>query len=106
MLTCRNIIRIARFGKSCSAIVEGTRAYEVEFICEDEQIRNLTCDCFCSYTCKHEYAAMLQLKETLKALRKIAPDGTNGYFSAISKAALFQFAVEGKGTGAATLCNP
>lgn len=103
----RNKVRyICVDGTRGHAIVEGTRAYEVEFICEDEQIRNLTCDCFCSYTCKHEYAAMLQLKETLKALRKIAPDGTNGYFSAISKAALFQFAVEGKGTGAATLCNP
>lgn len=87
------------------AIVEGTKAYEVDFSYEDGQIRNLTCDCFCSYTCKHEFAAMLQLRETLQAIKENYPDQMNGYFAAISKAALFNFAVERKKIGSVTLGN-
>lgn len=84
------------------AIVEGSKGYEVDFTYEDGQIRNLTCDCFCSYTCKHEFAAMLQLKETLKTIQKDYSDKMNGYFAAISKTAFFSFAVEGKKVGSIT----
>ena len=47
------------------AIVEGSEPYEVEFIYRDGEISALTCSCFCSYHCKHEVAAMLQLKEDI-----------------------------------------
>ena len=87
------------------AIVEGTKAYEVDFTYEDGQIRNLTCDCFCSYTCKHEFAAMLQLQETRQAIKEYYPGQMNGYFAAISKAAFFNFAVDGKKTGSLVLNN-
>ena len=87
------------------AIVEGTKAYEVDFAYEDVKIRNLTCDCFCSYTCKHEFATMLQLRETLQAIKENYPDQMNGYFAAISKAAFFNFAVDGKKTGSISLEN-
>ena len=65
----------------------------VGFTYVDGQIQNLVCDCFCSYTCKHEFAAMLQLKETLQAIKENYPDQMTGYFAAVSKAAFFNFAV-------------
>ena len=90
-------------GNRGRAIVEGTKAYGVEFIYEDGQIRNLICDCFCSYTCKHEFAVTLQLKETLQVIKENYSDRMNGYFAAVSKAAFFNFAVEGKKTGTFSL---
>ena len=52
------------------AIVEGSEPYEVEFEYCNGEISNLICSCFCSYNCKHEFAAMLQLKETLELIEK------------------------------------
>ena len=92
-------------GNRGRAIVEGTKAYVVDFTYEDGQIRNLVCDCFCSYTCKHEFAVMLQLKETLQAIKENYPDRMGGYFAAVSKAAFFSFAVEGKKIGSFTMAN-
>ena len=92
-------------GNRGRAIVEGTKAYVVEFTYEDGQIRNLVCDCFCSYTCKHESAAMLQLKETLQAIKENYPDQMVEYFAAVSKAAFFNFVVDGKKTGSLVLGN-
>lgn len=49
------------------AIVEGSKAYEVEFeydACEDI-VTKLTCSCYCDSHCKHEFAVMLQLQEIL-----------------------------------------
>ena len=42
----------------------------VEFEYRNEKISHLICDCLCSYTCKHEFAAMLQLRETLELIDK------------------------------------
>ena len=67
------------------AIVKGTHAYQVEFSYREGRVRSLTCDCFCSYTCKHEVATLLQLKETLKLLEKQYPEQANGDFAALSK---------------------
>lgn len=57
------------------AIVEGTRAYTVEFEYQNGTVRNLLCDCYCSYPCKHEVAAMLQLRETLGLIEKQVRQG-------------------------------
>lgn len=87
------------------AIVEGTENYLVEFDYHDGEISNLICECPCGYTCKHEFAAMLQLKETLELIEKYyayAYEET-GYFAAINKATFFSFAVDGKETGSFTL---
>lgn len=67
------------------AIVEGTEPYEVDFEYRDGEISDLTCSCFCSYNCKHEFAAVLQLRETLDYITKNCPDEFDGYFAAISK---------------------
>ena len=80
------------------ALVEGTKPYEIEFKYEDGKISNLTCDCFCTYKCKHEFAAMLQLKECLENIKKYYAKKyeESGYFSAIRNPDLFMYAVDGK----------
>lgn len=85
------------------AIVEGERAYEVEFDFVDGEIRNLICSCPCGYTCKHEVAAMMQLKETLELIDKHYTGLRYGYFVAIVKGDLFRFAIDSHETGCFTL---
>ena len=87
------------------AIVEGSEPYEVEFEYRDGQISNLTCSCFCSYNCKHEFAAMLQLRETLELIEKHYANlhERTDYFAAVFKGTLFSIAVYGKETGSFTL---
>lgn len=83
------------------AIVEGSRAYEVEFEYKGGEISGLVCSCFCSCNCKHEFAAMLQLKETLELIEKhYAPQcDETGYFAAVNKGTLFSLVIDGKETG-------
>lgn len=80
------------------AIIEGREPYEVEFMYRNGEISGLTCSCFCSYACKHVFAAMLQLKETLEKIEELYRDRwmSGGYFAAISRHTLMSFAVEGK----------
>lgn len=87
------------------AIVEGSEAYVVEFTFRDGEISNLICSCFCSYHCKHEFAAMLQLRETLELIKKhyAAEYDRTGYFAAVNKGTLFAFAIDGKEAGSFTL---
>ena len=87
------------------AIVEGSEAYEVEFEYLNGEIRGLVCSCFCSYHCKHEFAAMLQLRETLGLVcaHYAGEYESSGYFAAIHKVALFAFAIEGRQIGSFTL---
>lgn len=87
------------------AIVEGTDAYEVEFIYRDGQISNLTCSCFCSYHCKHEVAALLQLRELLEQIENhySTEFDQSHYFAAVDKGALFSFAIDGRKDGSFVL---
>lgn len=83
------------------AIVEGSKKYELEFEYRSGEISALVCSCFCSYNCKHEFAAMLQLKETLELIEKYYADEyeRSGYFAAVNKGTLFAFAVDGREKG-------
>lgn len=83
------------------AIVEGTEPYEVEFEYRNGAISSLTCSCWCNYHCKHEFAAMLQLREILNTIEKqYAQDyERTGYFAAVGKETLFEYAVAGKEDG-------
>jgi hypothetical protein len=80
------------------AIVGGGKPYEVEFEYHNGQIHNLICSCFCCYNCKHEVAAMLQLRVTLEQIELY--DGAEfertGYFAAINQETLFEYAIHGK----------
>ena len=83
------------------AIVEGTEGYEVEFTYDNGQISHLICSCFCSYNCKHEFAVLLQLRETLDLIEKnyASEYAESGYFAAICKGTLFKYAIDGKEAG-------
>ena len=87
------------------AIVEGNKGYHVEFQYKNGEISELTCDCFCSYNCKHQFAAMLQLRDTLTQIKKYYSIEflETGYFAAIDKGSLFAFAVDGREKGSFTL---
>lgn len=87
------------------AIVEGREAYEVEFDYRNGQISGLICSCFCSGLCKHQFATMLQLQETLELIEEHygAQYERTGYFAAVNKATVFSFVIDGKETGSFTL---
>lgn len=101
-----NKVRYIRVdGSKGYAIVEGTEAYELEFNYRNGEISGLVCSCFCSYNCKHEFAAMLQLKEMLDLIEKHYAEEyeRTGYFAAVTKGTLFAFAIDGKEAGSFTL---
>lgn len=64
------------------AIVEGSRPYVIEFTYRNGQIGNMNCECFCTGICKHQYATILQLQETVKALKQFP---SCDYFAAMTK---------------------
>ena len=72
-------------GNTGHAIVEGRENYEIEFNYINGEISNLKCSCYCSGACKHEFAAMLQLQESLELITQNYSDKYNDYFAAISK---------------------
>lgn len=87
------------------AIVEGSENYVVEFEYHEDQISHLVCECPCAYTCKHEFAAMLQLKETLDIIQKEYAEKikNSNCFTAVQKGVLFAFAIDGKEGGSFVL---
>lgn len=85
------------------AIVEGSESYEIEFDYDEGIISNLTCSCFCSYTCKHEFAAMLQLRSTLEFITKNYENEYNDYFASISKNIFISFVMNEKESGKISL---
>lgn len=99
------VVYICIDGNKGYAIVEGSENYEVEFKYRNGEISDLVCSCFCGCNCKHEFAAMLQLKETLELIGKYYADEyeRTEYFAAVNKGTLFAFAIDGKETGSFTL---
>lgn len=92
-------------GTKGRAIVEGSRAYEVNFTYCGGEVSGLTCSCFCGGSCKHEVAAMMQLKNTLELIEKNYAEvyRRSGYFAAVPKETLFSFTVDGMERGRLTL---
>lgn len=87
------------------ALVEGTEPYDVEFVYSDGMIYALTCSCYCVGNCKHEVAAMLQLREMLDRIEEnyAGEYAAAGYFAAVAKDVLLSLAVNDKTTGTLTL---
>lgn len=85
------------------AIVEGEDTYEVEFDFADGEIRNMICSCPCGYTCKHEIAAMMQLRETLDLIGRHYENLHSVYFAALVKGDLFRFVIESRQSGSVTV---
>ncbi len=90
-------------GNRGRALVSGTEVYDVEFEYADGEISNIVCSCYCSGACKHEFAAMLQLKETLELINENYASYYGNYFAAIYKGAFLTLAVNNKNTGKLTL---
>lgn len=92
-------------GTNGYAIVEGSKPYEVEFEYRNGEVSGVVCSCYCGYNCRHEVAAILQLKETLEAVSKHYQseyERTN-YFAAIFKGTLLSFTIDNRETGSFTL---
>lgn len=85
------------------AIVEGSKPYELRFSCQDGLIRHLTCSCYRGIGCKHAFAAMLQLRETLEKIQADYAPQYGGYFAAVHKGTLLSLALDGRETGSLTL---
>lgn len=82
------------------AIVLGTRPYEIEFNFDNGDISGLVCNCYCTNTCKHEFATMLQLRETLDMMAEnFNCLNHNDYFAIVSKAVFFENAIMSKAKG-------
>ena len=79
------------------AVVKGEFYYELEFALEDMRVQNLLCTCPFSGPCKHQFAAMLQLKEFFSMLEKdYAEFQYKPYFAAMSKGVFFDYVILGK----------
>lgn len=82
------VVYLSLDGENGYAIVEGNEAYEVEFRYCNGDITELFCTCPCYCNCKHEYATLLLLRETLKSIEKNYSGNYCGYFCAIKKTKL------------------
>lgn len=82
------------------AIVNGTKSYEVEFNYRNGKISGLVCNCYCTGACKHEFATMLQLRETLKIIdEEYGNDFDLDYLAIISKPVFFEYVIDNKING-------
>lgn len=87
------------------AIVDGTHFYEVEFEYNDGEISNLICSCPCSFSCKHNFATMLQLQHCLKYIEDVLSDEAlyNDYFACVTKLTMFNQILSRKTIGSMVL---
>lgn len=86
------------------AIVQGTKPYEVEFNFANGDISGIVCNCYCTGACKHEFAVMLQLKETLDIIAENYKFiDLNDYLAIVSKSVFFENAIDNKIKGNFTI---
>lgn len=99
-----NVVYIELNNGRGRAIVNGSKPYEVEFNFHNGDISGLVCNCYCTGICKHEFATMLQLKETLDLIAETYPFADpDDYLAIINKAIFFEYAVDSKTKGMFTL---
>ena len=76
-------------GERGYAIVDGTKPYELEFSYRNGSVTLPLCPCFCSGTCKHQVALLLQLRETIDLIESDYKDKFDGYFALLQRDAFF-----------------
>lgn len=87
-------------GGNLRAIVLGSKAYEVTGQFLDGEITELLCDCPYPGTCKHEYATLLFLKETKKAMdEEYGDDFDFDYLAMMPKSVFLEYTIENKKRG-------
>ena len=85
------------------AIVKGSKNYLVEFKYQNGDISELVCSCFCTSACKHQFATMLQLKDTLEFMAKNYPIIDSDYVAIINKIEFFKNVIDNTTTGCFSL---
>lgn len=82
------------------AIVLGTKPYEISFKIVGREVSDIMCDCYCTGNCKHAFAVMLQLKDTLKISAENYDDEFDfDYLSIMSKSTFFDHVLSNKTFG-------
>ena len=82
------------------AIVKGNALYDVEFDFDNGDISGLVCNCYCTGACKHEFATMLQLRETLGIVAENYPSiDPQEYLAIVNQVTFFENVVDGKKKG-------
>lgn len=92
-------------GTKGRAIVVTSKPYQVEFTYKNGEISELYCECYHLTPCKHCFATLLELRQTLKTIEQNYSEEyeNSNYFAIISKPKFFTFAVDGKTTGSINL---
>ncbi len=92
-------------GTKGKAIVVSSKPYLVEFTYKNGQISELYCECYHLTPCKHCFATLLQLRETIKTIEKnyFEQFEKSTYFASVLKTQFFTFAVYSKSTGSINL---
>lgn len=88
-----NLVRYLQLdGERGYAIVEGSEPYEVSFLYCDGEISHLNCSCYCFGRCKHEAAALMQLRDLLQVIAEQYSQqfAETEYFAAVAKEELFR----------------
>ena len=83
-------------GTRGTALVAGTEPYIITFAYRDGIVQDISCTCSYPHRCKHEVAAMLQLRETLELIQRDFEKefSSAGYFAALSKDEFFDCVME------------
>ena len=92
-------------GTKGRAIVVTSKPYLVEFTYKNGQISELYCECYHVTPCKHCFATLLQLRETIKNIEQNYTEEfeKTNYFASVLKTQFFTFAVDSKSTGSINL---
>jgi hypothetical protein len=87
------------------AIVVTSKPYIVEFTYKNGEISELYCKCYHLTPCKHCFATLFQLRETLKAIEENYSEQfkKSNYFATVFKPKFFNLAVNNKTTGSINL---
>ena len=82
------------------AIVKGSEYYEVEFKLNNGMVSGLVCNCPCSGICKHEFAALLQIRSLIDEIYKLYGENFEfDYFAAVNKSIFYDFVLADKEEG-------
>ena len=88
-------------GTKGRAIVVTSKPYIVDFTYKDGEISELYCECYHLTPCKHCFATLLQLRDTLNSIESNYADlyEKTNYFATVLKTAFFNVVVDSKTTG-------
>lgn len=92
-------------GTKGRAIVTTSKPYIVEFTYKNSEISELYCECYHLTPCKHCFATLLELRQTLKTIEKNYSEqyAKTNYFATVLKTTFFNLVVDSKTTGSINL---